>query len=61
MIYLIIWILCGIYTLLQCIRLNHIDFIQGIQDSFWYMLIITILTILFFPIWIHLLLIDKKE
>ncbi len=61
MIYLIIWILCGIYTLLQCIRLNHIDFIQGIQDSFWYMLIISILTILFFPIWIHLLLIDKKE
>lgn len=61
MIYLIIWILCGIYTLLQCIRLNHIDFIQGIQDSFWYMLIISILTILFFPIWIHLLLMEKKE
>lgn len=61
MIYLIIWILCGIYTLLQCIKLNHLDFIQGLKDSFWYILLISLLTIIFFPIWVHLLLMEKKE
>lgn len=63
MIYLIliIWFLCGVYTLLQCIKLNHIDYLQGLNDSFWDILVISILTIIFFPVWIHLLLMEKKE
>jgi hypothetical protein len=59
-VFLILWILCGIYTLLQSIRINN-DISMKLNDNFWITLLGAIVVIIAFPIEIHLLLIETKE
>jgi hypothetical protein len=59
-IILILWFLCGIYTLLQSIRINN-DISMKLNDNFWITLLGAIIVIIAFPIEIHLLLIETKE
>jgi hypothetical protein len=59
-IILILWFLCGIYTLLQSIRINN-DISMKLNDDFWITLLGAIIVIIAFPFEIHSLLTDLKE
>jgi tellurite resistance protein TehA-like permease len=59
-VFLILWFLCGIYTLLQSIRINN-DISMKLNDNFWITLLGVIIIIIVFPIEIHSLLTNSKE
>jgi hypothetical protein len=54
-IILILWFLCGIYTLAMMIRRSDIQLIVSLKESFFLMVLLFLLTIIAFPIFVHIM------
>jgi hypothetical protein len=54
-IILILWFLCGIYTLAMMIRRSDIQLIVSLKESFFLMVLLFLLIIIAFPIFVHIM------
>ncbi len=57
-IILILWFLCGIYTLAMMIRKSDIQLKVSLKEDFFTMITVFLLTIIFFPFFVHIMLTD---
>ncbi len=54
-IILILWFLCGIYTLAMMIRRSDSQLILSLKENFFLMVLVFLLIIIAFPFFVHIM------